>query len=191
MVGVDVKEQSYRHNTDVAERLGVSDSMTFVQGDIGSVELEETPDVVLALHACDTATDDALARAVLWDASLVLAAPCCHHDVAAQLRRAPTPAPYALLTRHGILRERFADTLTDALRASVLRLLGYRVDVIEFVESQHTPRNTLLRATRTGAAPSASVREEFEDLVRTWNVHPRLAELLAERLGSRLDEPAR
>jgi SAM-dependent methyltransferase len=191
MVGVDVKEQSYRHNTDVAERLGVSDSMTFVQGDIGSVSLEETPDVVLALHACDTATDDALARAVLWDASLVLAAPCCHHDVAAQLRRAPTPAPYALLTRHGILRERFADTLTDALRASVLRLLGYRVDVIEFVESQHTPRNTLLRATRTGAAPSASVREEFEDLVRTWNVHPRLAELLAERLGSRLDEPAR
>ena len=84
----------------------------------------------------------------------MLAAPCCHHDVAAQLRRAPTPAPYALLTRHGILRERFADTLTDALRAGVLRLLGYRVDVIEFVESQHTPRNTLLRATRTGAKPS-------------------------------------
>jgi SAM-dependent methyltransferase len=189
LVGVDVKEQSYRHNTELAETLGISKTMSFVQGDIGSVTLDEAPDVVLALHACDTATDDALARAVLWDASLVLAAPCCHHDVAAQLRRAPTPAPYALLTRHGILRERFADTLTDALRASVLRLLGYRVDVIEFVESQHTPRNTLLRATRTGAAPSAAVREELDDLVRTWNVHPRLAELLAERLGSRLDEP--
>ena len=190
MVGVDVKEQSYRHNTEVAERLGISESMSFRQGDIGSVTLDEAPDVVLALHACDTATDDALARAVLWDAGLVLAAPCCHHDVAAQLRRTPTPAPYSLLTRHGILRERFADTLTDALRAGVLRLLGYRVDVIEFVESQHTPRNTLLRATRTGAAPSAAVREEYEDLVRTWNVHPRLAELLAERLDSRLHEPA-
>jgi SAM-dependent methyltransferase len=189
MVGVDVKEQSYRHSTEIAEGLGIADSIGFVQGDIGSVTLDEAPDVVLALHACDTATDDALARAVLWNASLVLAAPCCHHDVAAQLRRAPTPAPYALLTRHGILRERFADTLTDALRASVLRLLGYRVDVIEFVESQHTPRNTLLRATRTGAAASAAVREEFEDLVRTWNVQPRLAELLAERLDSRLDEP--
>ncbi len=187
MVGVDVKDQSYRHNTDVAAQLGISDSMTFVQGDIGSVRLDEAPDVVLALHACDTATDDALARAVLWEASLVLAAPCCHHDVAAQLRRAPTPAPYSLLTRHGILRERFADTLTDALRAGVLRLLGYRVDVIEFVESQHTPRNTLLRATRTGAAPGQGVREEFDDLVRTWNVHPRLAELLGERLA---DEPA-
>jgi len=190
MVGVDVKEQSYRHNTEVAERLGISESMSFRQGDIGSVTLDEAPDVVLALHACDTATDDALARAVLWDAGLVLAAPCCHHDVAAQLRRTPTPAPYSLLTRHGILRERFADTLADALRAGVLRLLGYRVDVIEFVESQHTPRNTLLRATRTGADPSASVREEYEDLVRTWNVHPRLAELLAERLDSRLHEPA-
>jgi len=190
MVGVDVKEQSYRHNTEVAERLGISDSMSFRQGDIESVTLDEAPDVVLALHACDTATDDALARAVLWDAGLVLAAPCCHHDVAAQLRRTPTPAPYSLLTRHGILRERFADTLTDALRAGVLRLLGYRVDVIEFVESQHTPRNTLLRATRTGAAPSAAVREEYEDLVRTWNVHPRLAELLAERLDSRRHEPA-
>ena len=66
----------------------------------------------------------------------------------------PTPAPYALLTRHGILRERFADTLTDAVRAGVLRLDGYRVDVVEFVESKHTPRNTLLRAVRTGAAPS-------------------------------------
>jgi SAM-dependent methyltransferase len=195
MVGVDVKEQSFRHNTEVAERLGIRDSMSFVQGDIASATLDERPDVVLALHACDTATDDALARAVLWDASLVLAAPCCHHDVAAQLRRVPTPAPYTLLTRHGILRERFADTLTDALRAGVLRVLGYRVDVIEFVESQHTPRNTLLRATRTGAAPSPAVREELEDLVRTWNVHPRLADLLAERLaetpGGRVDEPAR
>jgi hypothetical protein len=189
MVGVDVKEQSYAHNTAVAESLGIADSMTFVQGDIGSAELPSVPDVVLALHACDTATDDALARAVTWDASLVLAAPCCHHDVAAQLRRTPTPAPYALLTRHGILRERFADTLTDALRAGVLRLLGYRVDVIEFVESQHTPRNTLLRATRTGAAPSESVRQEFEDLVRTWNVHPRLADLLEQRLERQADAP--
>ena len=195
MVGVDVKGQSYRHNTEVAERLGICDSMSFVQSDIVSATLDEPPDVVLALHACDTATDDALARAVLWDASLVLAAPCCHHDVAAQLRRVPAPAPYTLLTRHGILRERFADTLTDALRAGVLRVLGYRVDVIEFVESRHTPRNTLLRATRTGAPPSPPVREELEDLVRTWNVHPRLADLLAERLaetpGGRVDEPAR
>ena len=94
---------------------------------------------MLALHACDTATDDALGRALEWEAPLVLAAPCCHHDIAAQLRTTDVPEPYAMLTRHGILRERFADTLTDALRAALLRREGYRVDVVEFVESAHTP----------------------------------------------------
>ena len=183
VVGVDVKQQSADRNTAVAEQLGIGDTATFVVGDIAGAALPEPPDVVLALHACDTATDDALARAVTWEAPLVLAAPCCHHDVAAQLRRAPTPAPYALLTRHGILRERFADTLTDAVRAGVLRLVGYRVDVIEFVESKHTPRNTLLRAVRTGAEASPKVRAEYDDLVRTWGVHPALAERLHDRLG--------
>ena len=139
--------------------------------------------MVLALHACDTATDDALARAVTWDAPLVLAAPCCHHDIAAQLRRTPTPAPYTLLTRNGILRERFADTLTDAMRASVLRLLGYRVDVTDFVDSKHTPRNTLLRAVRTGATPPAEARAELDEVTTTWGLHPRLAELLHDRLA--------
>ena len=181
--GVDVKAQSREHNTEVARSLGLADQMSFVQGDIGTVELDERPDVVLALHACDTATDDALARAVTWDAPVVLAAPCCHHDVAAQLRRAPTPPPYTLLTRSGILRERFADTLTDALRAAVLRLLGYRVDVIDFVDSKHTPRNTLLRAVRTGAPRSAEQAAELADLTRTWGVDPKLAELLRDRLA--------
>ena len=182
VVGVDVKAQSLAHNTAVAAELGIAESMTFVQGDISTAMVPQHPDVVLALHACDTATDDALARAVEWRASLVLAAPCCHHDVAAQLRTASTPAPYSMLTRHGILRERFADTLTDAMRAAVLRLLGYRVDVMEFVESKHTPRNTLLRAVRTDAPPSADLRGELDDLVRTWDVHPKLAELLDARL---------
>ncbi len=150
LVGVDRQPQLVARNNEIARELGIDHEVTFEPGDIGTAELTDRPDVVLALHACDTATDDALARAVTWDAPLVLAAPCCHHDIAAQLRRTPTPAPYTLLTRNGILRERFADTLTDAMRASVLRLLGYRVDVIDFVDSKHTPRNTLLRAVRTG-----------------------------------------
>jgi SAM-dependent methyltransferase len=181
--GVDVKAQSRQHNSGVAASLGLGEAMTFVQGDIGTAELEEPPDVVLALHACDTATDDALARAVTWQAPVVLAAPCCHHDVAAQLRRTPAPAPYSLLTRNGILRERFADTLTDAMRAAVLRMLGYRVDVIDFVDSKHTPRNTLLRAVRTGARRPDDARREFDDLTGAWGVHPRLAELLSDRLA--------
>ena len=179
LVGVDVKEQSREHNEQVAVELGLDAS--FVVGTIGGAVLDLAPEVVLALHACDTATDEALARAVEWDASLVLAAPCCHHDVAAQLRKAPTPAPYAMLTRHGILRERLADTLTDALRATLMRLQGYRVDVVQFVESKHTPRNTLLRATRTGApVKGGSLRREYDDLVEAWGIHPKLAELLHE-----------
>jgi SAM-dependent methyltransferase len=180
VTGVDVKQQSADHNSGVASTLGIE--ADFVVGTIGDATLPQPPDVVLALHACDTATDDALARAVEWGAGLVLAAPCCHHDIAAQLRKATTPAPYALLTRHGILRERFADTLTDALRASILRLVGYRVDVVEFVESAHTPRNTLLRATRTGAAAD-DVREEYDALVATWGVTPKLAELVGITRG--------
>ena len=177
LTGVDVKEQSREHNSAVARELGVD--AEFVVGSIGGVTLDPTPEVVLALHACDTATDEALAQAVGWGAQLVLAAPCCHHDIAAQLRKTPTPSPYAMLTRHGILRERLADTLTDGLRASLMRLQGYRVDVVQFVESQHTPRNTMLRAVLTGGpVKGGSVRKEYDEMVATWGIHPKLAELL-------------
>ena len=177
LTGVDVKEQSREHNATLAGELGVE--AEFVVGSISGAVLDPAPEVVLALHACDTATDEALARAVEWGAQLVLAAPCCHHDIAAQLRRSPTPAPYALLTRHGILRERFADTLTDGLRASLMRLQGYRVDVMQFVESQHTPRNTMLRAVRTGGpVTGGNVRKEYDELVAAWGLTPRLAVLL-------------
>jgi SAM-dependent methyltransferase len=176
MTGVDVKQQSADHNSQVASGLGID--ADFVVGSIADAALDRSPDVVLALHACDTATDDALARALEWEASLVLAAPCCHHDIAAQLRTAEAPGPYAMLTRYGILRERFADTLTDALRASLLRREGYRVDVVEFVESAHTPRNTLLRAVRTGA-PGEGAAQEYDDLLAAWGVRPRLGELLS------------
>jgi SAM-dependent methyltransferase len=182
LLGVDRQPQLVARNNALAEELGLAGSVRFVPGDIGDVALDERPDVVLALHACDTATDDALARAVEWEASLVLAAPCCHHDIAAQLRRAPAPAPYSLLTRSGILRERFADTLTDAIRASLLRLVGYRVDVIDFVDSKHTPRNTLLRAVRTGSSAPDAARAELDDLTTSWGVHPKLAALLDDRL---------
>lgn len=175
MTGVDVKQQSADHNGSVAAGLGID--ADFVVGSIADAELDRAPDVVLALHACDTATDDALARGIGWDAALVLAAPCCHHDIAAQLRATPAPEPYAVLTRHGILRERFADTLTDALRATLLRREGYRVDVVEFVESAHTPRNTLLRAVRTGGR-NDDAAGEYAALVAAWGVRPRLGELL-------------
>lgn len=178
LVGVDVREDQRRRNTELAERLGWADRVRFVAGTIADAVVEPAPDLVLALHACDTATDEALARAVRWGARWVLAAPCCHHDIAAQLRSRPAPAPYELLTRQGILRERFADVLTDALRAGLLRLHGYRAEVVEFVDSAHTPRNLLIRARRTAGAPTADQREEYRELTGQWGVTPRLETLL-------------
>jgi SAM-dependent methyltransferase len=177
MVGVDVRDDQRRRNTELAEQLGWSDRVEFRAGTILSSDVDGA-DLVLALHACDTATDEALARAVGWGARWVLAAPCCHHDIAAQLRRQPTPPPYQLLTRQGILRERFADVLTDALRAALLRLHGYQVDVVEFVDSVHTPRNLLLRARRTQAPPTPAQHDEYSEMIAAWQLTPHLSTLL-------------
>jgi SAM-dependent methyltransferase len=178
VVGVDVREDQRVRNSAVAESLGCSDDVSFVAGTISSASLPFEPDLVLALHACDTATDEALARAVGWGARWVLAAPCCHHDIAAQLKGRTAPAPFGELTRHAIMRERFADVLTDTLRASLLRLNGYRVDVVEFIDSAHTPRNLMLRARQTGAAPTSAQLSEYAALVEEWGVKPALSGML-------------
>jgi SAM-dependent methyltransferase len=179
LVGVDVREDQRVRNTAVAESLGCAGDVTFVAGTIADAAVADEPDLVLALHACDTATDQALARAIGWKARWVLAAPCCHHDIAAQLKAHPAPEPYAELTRHPILRERFADTLTDTLRASLLRLNGYRTDVVEFVDSAHTPRNLLLRARLTDASPTEAQRAEYDALTTQWSVTPALSTMLS------------
>ncbi|GAA1590456.1 SAM-dependent methyltransferase [Kribbella sancticallisti] len=178
MTGIDRNPAARERNTKRVTTLGWQDHLRFVDATIEDAELETQPDVVLALHACDTATDDALARAVGWEAPLILAAPCCHHDIQKQLKSVEPPPPYALLTRYGIVRERFADVLTDSLRAAVLRQVGYRVEVVQFVDSEHTPRNLLLRAARTGAKAGPEVRSEYETLVDEWQVKPRLATLV-------------
>jgi SAM-dependent methyltransferase len=185
-VGVDVRPDMVSRNAALADRLGLT-GLEFVVGTIEDADpgLGQV-DVVLALHACDTATDDALARAVRWQAAAVLAAPCCHHDVQRQLAANqaaghPPPHPYPALTRYGILRERLADVLTDAVRAGILRAQGYRVDVVEFVDSRHTPRNALIRAEFTAAAPDPQRLAEHADLVAGWRLQPRLADLLEDQ----------
>jgi hypothetical protein len=184
--GVDVRESSRERNSGLARSLGWSDELTFEAATIAEAAADPAPHIVVALHACDTATDDALARAVRWQAPVVLAAPCCHHDLQAQVARGSVPAPYAVVTRHGLLRERFVDVLTDAIRASILRLCGYRVDAVEFVSDEHTPRNLLLRGVRTGAAASTSDLTDHDALIADWGVAPVLAtELSAELAAAR------
>jgi SAM-dependent methyltransferase len=180
VVGVDVKAQSRVHNSEIAAALGVAGELEFLESSIEDAEVEHSPDLVLALHACDTATDDALARAVRWQAPVIIAAPCCHHDVQRQLAGREPPAAYDLVARHGILRERMADVLTDAFRAAILRFVGYRVEVFEFVDTQHTPRNALIRAVRTQSPAPASVVDAYRQLTSEWGVVPALATRLAD-----------
>ena len=176
LTGVDVKAQARARNTALADALGYT-QLRFVEGSIAAAPVPRA-DVVLALHACDTATDEAVARAVAWNARAILAAPCCHHHIQTQLRRQPSPTPFQPVMHDGILAERWADVLTDALRASLLRQRGYRTDVVEFIPSQHTPRNTLLRATRTDAPPEAAHADHYASLTELWRVKPHLATLL-------------
>lgn len=180
-VGVELRPELVERSAARARDAGLA-GLEFVPGTIADADPGlDGVDVVLALHACDTATDEALARAVRWQAPVVLAAPCCHHDLHRQITEAP--APYGALVRQPILRERFADVLTDSLRALLLRLLGYRVDVVEFVDSRHTPRNAMIRAVRTGAPPPEPVVDEYRQLVTAWQVTPALARMLAPELA--------
>jgi SAM-dependent methyltransferase len=188
LTGVDVRADQVARNTALAEQLGFAGGLRFLASTITEATVDGV-EVVLALHACDTATDEALARAVGWQARWILAAPCCHHDIAAQLRQRSAPPPYQALTRYPTLRERFADTLTDALRAALLRMHGYRVDVMEFIDSQHTPRNLLLRARLTGLPAAPAQAEEYDALVGAWQVTPRLSTLLGPPELARLDSP--
>ena len=183
LVGVDLREEARVRNTAIAADLGWSDHVRFEAAAIQDAPAGAGVDVVLALHACDTATDDALAQAVRWEAPLVLAAPCCHHDLQRQLRSTPPPEPYGLLTQHPILRERFGDALTDAFRAALLRRVGYRADVIQFVDAEYTPRNTMIRAVRRAAPSERDARDEYDAMVRAWGVTPYLQTLLVDADG--------
>ncbi|TXR51728.1 class I SAM-dependent methyltransferase [Quadrisphaera setariae] len=202
-VGVELRADLVQRSTDRAAAAGV-EGLTFTAGTIADADptqlLGGPPDVVLALHACDTATDDALARAVAWGSPVVLAAPCCHRDVQRQLVAAgagtpssPLPAAQDALVSSPILRERFADVLTDSLRSAALRAHGYRTDVVEFVDSEHTPRNALLRAVRPTRAEPQAAREaahrELEELAASWRVRPVIADRLEKQrraVGGRL-----
>jgi SAM-dependent methyltransferase len=179
LTGVDTKTELIDRLNTTAAGLGW-DGLRFEAGTIADYEPAEPPDLVLALHACDTATDDALARAVGWRSRFVLAAPCCQHDLQAQIDGATTPVEFAPLLRHGIVRERLGDLLTDSLRAEVLRAHGYRTDVIEFVSTEHTAKNLMIRAVRTDR-PDPDAARAAERLASTWGITPALAARLGYR----------
>jgi SAM-dependent methyltransferase len=186
VTGVDRDADITARNNERTQRLGWPDSLGFASALIEDYRPAEAADLVVALHACDTATDDVLALAVDHNATHLLASPCCHHDLQRQLRPRTMPAGFRDLARDGILKEQLGDVLTDGLRASLLRMIGYKVDVFTFVPVEHTARNNLIRATRTPGCDTADAEATVRALSAMFNVRPRLADLLARHLPADL-----
>ena len=175
VVGIDVRTASRDRNNEIAKKLGIQESIEFRAEEISETTLQSA-DVTIALHACDTATDDAIAWAINCGAKLALIAPCCHHDIQAQMHEAPEP--WSMLTRNGIMKERLGDLITDALRMQILKLRGYRVEAIEFIGGEHTPRNLMIRAVKTGAVADPAEKARYEEMLALWKVKPALAPLI-------------
>jgi SAM-dependent methyltransferase len=174
LVGLDTNAQVIESVRGIARELGY-DEARFEQTAIAAYESAEPIDLLVSLHACDTATDEAIAAGVRLGAEAIVVAPCCHHELAAQIAAREKDA----VLRHGLLLGRQADIVTDALRAAALEMSGYRVDAIEFVSSEHTPKNLMLRAEH---APSSSrsrrATAEYLELRDRWGVSPSIERLL-------------
>jgi len=170
-VGVDIRESSRARNQKISEELGIAANVTFTASEIKEFDGEKF-DVAIALHACDTATDDALAWAINNEVELVLAAPCCHHDLHTQVKEFPRDV--AILAHDGILATRQLDLLTDEIRAQILRLMGYKTDVFEFISGDHTARNLMIRGIRSARSSSAEELSEYRHICHSWGVKPAL-----------------
>jgi len=187
LIGIDVNGTLVDKDNLQSEQLGFKDAC-FQRSAIIDYKPDVLPDVVLALHACDTATDEAIAQGIKWNARLIMCAPCCHHDLNAQLQ---ARAPFGPVLRHGILKQRMADILTDALRALVLGIMGYRTDVVEFVSPEHTDKNLLIRAVRVEnqKRDETHLVQEYNELKQFWGVTPYIEKLLREQFISHCERP--
>lgn len=178
VTGVDLKADLMARHRETAKKMGW-DHLTFETGRIEDYQTKANPDIVAALHACDTATDDAIAKGIFWGSRVIICAPCCQHELQAQMARASLPESMASVLGHGILFERMGDILTDTFRAAILRIMGYRTDVTQFVPVEHTAKNLMIRSVKT-SMPGRNERwlEEYRELKDFWRVAPYLEKLL-------------
>ncbi len=172
MIGLDLKEDVIRHCQELAERYGY-EKLTFLQGDVADYQGEGTVDMVVTLHACDTATDYALARAAAWGAEVILSVPCCQHEINRQIKN-DLLAP---ILKYGILKERMSALITDGLRAELLESAGYDTQILEFIDMEHTPKNLLIRAVRRR---NNKAGKRPEELMKALHVTLTLETLLSE-----------
>lgn len=177
MTGLDLKQRVIEDCNAAARKYGY-EGLHFEVGDIGGYAPDAPVDIVITLHACDTATDFALHQAISWQAPLIMSVPCCQHELNGQMET----ARLALFTRYGLIRERMAALMTDALRANLLICCGYATQVIEFVDLSHTPKNVLLRARKANISKAAKTQAlaEVRAVMEEFGVSPTLYRLLTE-----------
>lgn len=174
ITGLDLKEDVIRHCNELAVKYGY-DKLEFLCGDIAYYDGCSQVDMVVTLHACDTATDYALAKAVGWGAKVILSVPCCQHELNKQMKN-DLLSP---VLHYGILKERMAALMTDGLRAQILEANGYRTQILEFIDMAHTPKNLLIRAVYNGHC--ADNKAQINDLLAAFDVNPTLYRLLCKK----------
>lgn len=175
IIGLDLKRDVIRRCNELSEKYGY-EKLRFLEGDIADYTGVDRVDMVVTLHACDTATDYALAKAIGWDARVILSVPCCQHELNRQIHQEVLEP----VLKYGLIRERMAALVTDALRAGVLEEQGYEVQILEFIDMEHTPKNILIRAvkgSRKGKSPELKACMEF------LGVDPTLKRLLDDKRG--------
>ncbi len=174
ITGLDLKADVIRRCNELALRCGY-EQLRFQVGDIGSYAGERKVDMVVSLHACDTATDYALQKAVDWGAKVILAVPCCQHEINRQIHC----ESLALLLRYGIIKERMSALITDAIRANLLEQQGYETQILEFIDMEHTPKNLLIRAVKKSRHMEKRLAgASLEETLELLGVDPMLARLL-------------
>ena len=173
IIGLDLKMDVIEKCNSLALRYGY-EKLHFYHGDIADYEGVSSVDMVVTLHACDTATDYALAKAVEWGAEVILSVPCCQHEVNKQIKNEMLEP----VLRYGILKERMSALITDAVRANLLESKGYDTQILEFIDMEHTPKNLLIRAVKTGKKQD---ERRMQEMLAALNIHPTLDRLLNEK----------
>lgn len=177
MIGLDLKADVIKKCNDIAKKYNY-ENLKFELGDINGYKYTDNVDMVITLHACDTATDYALYNAVKWNTKMIFSVPCCQHEFNEQINS----DEFSILTKYGIIKERVSALMTDAVRGNLLEALGYKTQILEFIDIAHSPKNILIRASKGSISQEKKERamKEVDNLIKEFNLNPTLLKLLKD-----------